>query len=639
MVVSVIDPTLTYAEIRTVNLNDTKMESDLYQIMLLGVNVIIAVGQVKHTNKNISYFPIYLVKPDDSVIQIGIYEFLTNALSKYIGPNSRLKITCKMVPLLYSFVSTELLYKIRKIPDVKISPDIPLSLKPTLTKKVTTVVKIPARHADIFLSGAVSHRPLSEESRTDAIDMRQKYHVSEKDSWVNKFMQNKNYLLDETEGSDKCFFTAIKDAFSSIGLQTSVDKLRHKLAINISKGIFAKYKHFYDALSALDDKNKTYIKQLQARNIELKQLITKTIDRNTQQTIIREGENNLILFNKLKNEKRMIDKYFHEYRFMKGVNTLSEFQKKIRTCAFWAETWAIAEVERILNVKFVILMQAEYMQLDINNVIQCGYKHEGLFQPDYYIILSRSKADYQLVSYKGRRIMKYIELPYDIKRMISDKCIEYENTGFSRIPQFMNPTNEVNDVLTYDNTLYNDSVVFVVYENSANNLPGYGNGEQIPENVISEYAELSSDPKWRNKLSNEWMQPFELDGMKWLSAENYYQGAKFKKHNPNFYRQFAINSRVEIGNNVDIAKSAGRKTGKHKGIQYREPSVNRDGGFNRHDAMYTALMAKFSQHPDLKEALLNTRNAKLMINRKGMPSTVALALMKVRKELSSEVKK
>jgi len=67
--------------------------------------------------------------------------------------------------------------------------------------------------------------------------------------------------------------------------------------------------------------------------------------------------------------------------------------------------------------------------------------------------------------------------------------------------------------------------------------------------------------------------------------------------------------------------------------------VNRDGGFNRHDAMHTALMAKFSQHPDLKEALLNTRNAKLMINRKGMPSTVALALMKVRKALSSEVKK
>ena len=67
--------------------------------------------------------------------------------------------------------------------------------------------------------------------------------------------------------------------------------------------------------------------------------------------------------------------------------------------------------------------------------------------------------------------------------------------------------------------------------------------------------------------------------------------------------------------------------------------MNRDGGFNRNDAMYTALLAKFSQHPDLKEALLNTRNAKLMINRKGLPSTVALSLMKARKTLSGEVNK
>lgn len=633
MVVSVIDPTLTYAEIRTVNLNDTKMESELYQIMLLGINVIIAVGQSKHTNKNISYFPIYLVKPDDSVIQIGVYEFLTNALSKYIGANSKLVVSSKMIPLLYSFVTPELLYKMRKVPDVKISPDAPVSF-PKQTMR--SVVKIPPRHADIFLSGGVSHRPLPEESRTDAIDMRQKYHVSDKDSWVNKFMRNKNYLLDETEGSDKCFFTAIKDAFSSIGFQTSVDKLRHKLAINISKDVFFKYKHFYDALSELDVKNKTYLKQLQTRNNELKQLITKTIDRTTQQNIIREGENNLVLFNKLKNEKKIVDRYFHEYRFMKGVNTLSDFQKKIKTCSFWAETWAISEVERILNVKFVILMQAEYLQMDINNVLQCGYKHNGLFQPDYYIILSRSKADYQLVSYKGRRIMKYIELPYDVKRLISDKCMEYENTGFTNIPQFMKPIQDTSEVV-FDNKLYDDNVVLVVYEHSANNLPGYGNGEYVPEKAIAEYAELSSDPKWRNKLANEWVQPFELDGLKWLSAEHYYQGAKFKKHHPHFYKQFAVSSGMEIGNNVDMAKSAGRKTGKYKGIQYREPSVVRDGGFDKDEAMYTALMAKFSQNPDLKETLLNTRNAKIMIHRKGMPSTVAKSLMKVRKQLGGGI--
>ena len=52
MVASAIDPTLNYSEIKTVNLNDTKMQSELYQIMILGINLIIAVGSSKQTNKN-----------------------------------------------------------------------------------------------------------------------------------------------------------------------------------------------------------------------------------------------------------------------------------------------------------------------------------------------------------------------------------------------------------------------------------------------------------------------------------------------------------------------------------------------------------------------------------------------------------
>ena len=187
----------------------------------------------------------------------------------------------------------------------------------------------------------------------------------------------------------------------------------------------------------------------------------KTFDRITQINMIKEGENNLVLFNKLKNEKKMIDRYLHEYRFMKGVLTYVDFQKKIRTCAFWAETWAIADVERILSVKFIILLQSEYSQSDVNNVLQCGYKHNGIFQPDYYIVMARTKADYQLVSYKGRRMMTYSEVPHDLKRMISDKCIEYDMTGFSTIPEFMKTT--IDTPLIFGDKLFDEDVVFVVH--------------------------------------------------------------------------------------------------------------------------------------------------------------------------------
>ena len=630
MVASRIDPTLKYSEIKTVNLNDTKMESDLYQIRLHGMNVMIAVGSPRNTNKNITYFPIYLVKKDDTVIQVGVYEFLNTSLPNHIDQNGQLIMSCKIMALLYSFATPDMLNMVRKVPDTITKPDI---IPPAINKK--TIVQIPPFYADIFLSGAVSHRALPEECRSDAILMRQKYHPSEKDSWVNTLMRNKYYVVDESEGNDKCFFTAIKDAFSSIGYQTSADKLRHKLSINISKEIVMKYTQMYEALSQLEQKCKTYLQQLQQRNVELKQIIAKTIDRDTQIQIIREGENNLILFNKLKNEKRMVDRYLHEYRFMKGVKTLVDFQKKVRTCSFWAETWAIAEVERILNVKFVILIRDTYLQLDVNNVIQCGHSHKDLFDPSYYIILARNNADYQLVSYKDRRMMNYHELPFDIKQMITDKCIEYENTGFSKIPQFMRQTNDV--PFLFGDGLYNEDTIFVINENAANHLPGHGNGEQIPPQLISEYSDLSADAKWRNKLANEWMQPFELDGHHWGSAEHYYQGSKFKQKNPVFYIQFAMDSGLDIAKNIEMAKSVGRKTGKYQGVQYREPDVVRDTGFNREHAMYAALMAKFTQHPELKDLLLNTKQAKIMIHRKGMATTPATALMKVRKHLNKVV--
>ena len=60
-----------------------------------------------------------------------------------------------------------------------------------------------------------------------------------------------------------------------------------------------------------------------------------------------------------------------EFKFMKGIDTLEKFKKIIKTCDFWAETWAISTLERLLNIKIIILSSEAYKLGDLLNVLQC----------------------------------------------------------------------------------------------------------------------------------------------------------------------------------------------------------------------------------------------------------------------------
>ncbi len=120
MVLSKLDGDVSYPELKSVDSGDLKMEANLYQLEIKGIDVIIAVGNAKNTyeDKNIYYFPIYLVKYNNKVIQIGVYEIRASDYLSYLDEYNNLDIENMEEPLIYSFVNKEFLNKMRLEQDV-----------------------------------------------------------------------------------------------------------------------------------------------------------------------------------------------------------------------------------------------------------------------------------------------------------------------------------------------------------------------------------------------------------------------------------------------------------------------------------------------------------------------------------------
>ena len=686
MVVSKLDNTVNYVELKRVDPDDLSKETTLYQTEINDIDVIIAIGSSKNTfaDKNITYFPVYLVKHNNKVIQIGVYEVLTTNLLAYRDEIGDLDLEKMDDPLIYNFATEDMINKLRKIPDkndlapstkekekvaaAEVAEEIKDKDKTEKEKKKKDKkdkegkeaealdIQIPQIRRDIFTPriGAKLPKPLAKESAKQATDIREKYHQESTDSWIQKYMKNKNYTITNNEGGGDCLFATIRDAFRSIGQDTTVDKLRKKIADDAKQENLNAYKQSYDMyLKEITDTKASYITGKKEYD-NLRTQMTSTIDRN-QQLIIRDMASK---------KKKELDAFKREYdyakenikdvNFMKDINGLAEFKKVIKTCDFWADAWAINTLERILNVKFIILSSKHYNSDDLNNVMQCGgfvdpiIESRGEFNPEFYIIVEHTGSHYMLVGYKKKQIYSFDEIPYDIKRIIADKCMEKNSGIFSFIPDFeafrgnitgIHKENPAFDELSESKimNLYDDNIIFQFFSKSINAKPGKGSGEKIPEEAVLEFAELNSIPDWRKKLSNFWVEPFVLDNHRWNSVEHYYQGSKFKKNNPQFYLQFSLDSGTEeLAVNPAMAKGAGGKTGTFKGQQIRPKSVSIDPDFfltRSKQEMADAQQAKFSQNEDLKQLLLATRNAKLQHYRRGQEPELFDTLMIIRNKL------
>lgn len=687
MVFSKINKVINYPERQIIEPEDFKEEADIYTMELLHTPIVFALGRKNSKYPGIIYFPIYLVKKNNAMTQIGLFEIPQSKLIQYLDDDNNIdieKITAP--PLLYNTTTREFLHKYAIGIDDFIDTDGDGDSDSTDATPTThnhnhnhkqnlpdVYTHVPESRANLFtVTPNIPIPPLlPTETKTDNANITKNYYISPEHNWLQKFMKNPNYALIDNQAAGDCFFETVRDAFASIGQHTTVAKLRTRLAEEATDAIFNNCKELYDGHFNRSMETAAKLKQVGGEYMMIKNRVANVLDRAERQQLYAGALDLKTEHDDLKNTRQVNNAILSEFKFMKAVDTLEAFKRKIQTPEFWADAWAIATMERILNVKFIILAKdMTTTNGDVKHVIQCGERPpelsgpDAVFRPDFYIILEYSGGNhYRLVSYKRKQIFQYSELPFYVKKLVVDKCLEKVGGIFSIIPDFI----QNNHVLrgggggidaepdytdlseAHMRNLYDDTIVLVFYDKSADLLPGKAAGEKMPATNTAEFINLAKIPQWRRKLDDKWCvangdkKLFVLDNHQWASVEHFYQASKFASQNPNFYLSFTLDSGTELSRNVDMARAAGGKTGTYKNPKnggklelLRPEQVKLDPDFYDRKAgiLQTALYAKFTQNPELGFMLVSTKNAKLMHYLSKKPAELAEPLMLVREKIA-----
>ena len=443
MVLSKLDSSVNYNDTMKVEDADKNSSKEIYQIEIFGVDVLITIGEPinKFLKKNIIYLPIYLLKHNRKVLQIGLYELNKKIISyNILNDDNLLNFISETTPLLYSFVDRDFILKLylsvehyqHQEEEKKLQQgeeDINININDLFTIKKTKIDILPT------------------ETEEDAKSYRKNFASAKNTSkyWMQTFMKNIFYSSKDNEGGGDCFFAVVRDAYDSIGMKTTMANLRQLLSDRITINQFNLYKTLYeDNKQEIENiKNDIEEKKKELKKFEIK--IIGNISRTEKQEIKQKNDNLKFEIKDLITTYQLLKQSIENYKFMKNINSLEELKMFIKTSSYWADEWAIGELEIILKTKFIIFMEDNYMRKDLLNVLQCQnsdikeqIERNNNFDVKYYIMINYGGSHYKLIKYKNKSIFTFDEIPYDVKVMIADKCLERMSGIFIYIKEFVN---------------------------------------------------------------------------------------------------------------------------------------------------------------------------------------------------------
>jgi len=690
MVSSRLHNDVNYPENKSIDPEDKGLKTIMYEIEVLDVPIVIVLGNAKYTfsKKGIIYYPFYVISDNKVKSQLGVFETNIDQTIKLIDEDGDIDIGKLGEPLLYSFVNKRYIAKSgtnpKKIEDeleadarakaALVSPQEKEKEKDDseseddesdsrqLKVKITQVSTEKQKSEEIISNGIFTVNPdfilpilLPEESDIEAKAENKKFKESARNTWIENFTKNNNYDIVDNEGGGDCFFAVVRDAFLTIGHKTTVAKLRALVSTELTDEVFQEYLNIYNQYESVKTDIERQLKEFQKTNKIYKKRAQDTADKEKQKQILEDVVALKELYDAKMAELTQVKRdQTTDVGYMKGIDNLEKYREYINTSNYWADEWALTKIEQLLKVKIIVLSQYAYNNKSFDNILNCGSNPSDAskFEPEYYIMACHTGNHYTLVTYKKRAIFKFKEIPYDVKILVVNKCLERNSGLYHAIQDFRNfksklglDPDEGNPIihddaedLDYMNSdLYEKTAEFAFHAKALDNAkPGKGSNEVIEKSVIGDFMKLNSIKNWRRKLDDMWSEsPFSLDGMRWTSVEHYVQAAKFKKGFPTFYSQFSLDNPSDLSRDPELAKNVSNL--KKKSFKSHRPmnikmDVDYDLGRNVQERE-NALRAKFTQNEDLKQMLLATKKALLKHAERRKPAVHDNQLMQLRREL------
>jgi predicted NAD-dependent protein-ADP-ribosyltransferase YbiA (DUF1768 family) len=266
----------------------------------------------------------------------------------------------------------------------------------------------------------------------------------------------------------------------------------------------------------------------------------------------------------------------------------------------------------------------------------------------------KNANDYNLYEFTYDKNLKrgaltFSEVPYKIKELILERCMEKNAGLYVLIPDFKTfankhgvETSSISKKSAYDTLVdtkkpksqdYDDTIVIQVYNKSKHAKVGEGSGETIkPELKISKNVlELNNKkkyPEWRKKLDNDFLVTnLKIDGINWTSVKHYMLASRFNGIT-DIISKFKKDG--VYGSNIEEAQKFYESQLAKKSIK---STLIDDEEFKKmeHTLLEKALYAKFTQNDELRELLLLTGNALITLFKPSKGAIPFVELMKVRK--------